>query len=218
VSARPEPLALARLRALLLEVGIGGSDALRAGLEGFESWSSLATLCGTEWSAGARRSSTAARRILARRLRALGAAPVSLARAAELPLGSAVHVRGTIRSLASGDRLPDDRSSSEGGLKSHIWIHSAMTSANVRFDVEEGHDFFLAADDPQETLCVIVARAHLVNARGLAVGDRVSVFGFTDRLGRPASGAAPLDRGARSLALRSGDDLPLLLRRLAPSG
>jgi hypothetical protein len=203
VSARPAPLALARLRELLLEIGASGSDALRSGLEGFRSWDSLATLCGTDWTAGARRASMAARRVLERRLRALGAAPVSLARAAELPTGSAVHVRGTIRSLLV-----------EGGLKSHIWIHGTMTTDNVRFVAEEGHDFFLVDEKGGETACVIAARGHLLNADALVGGDRVSVFGFTDRAARSPSHAPPLDRGARALAVRAGDDLPLLLRRL----
>jgi hypothetical protein len=216
VSARPAPLALARLRELVLEIGASGSDALRAGLEGFRSWDSLAALCGTEWTAGVRRGSAAARRVLERRLRALGAAPISLARAAALPIGSAVHVRGTIRSLVVG--LPDDLSRSEGGLKSHIWIHGAMTTDNVRFVAEEGHDFFLVDEEGSETACVIAARGHLVNADALCVGDRVSICGFTDRTTRGPSRAAPLDRAARALALRAGDDLPLLLRRLARDG
>jgi hypothetical protein len=209
VSALPEPLALARLRELLLEIGTGGSATLRAGLEGFRSWSALAALCGSEWSAGARRGSAAARRVLERRLRALGAAPISLARAAELSPGTAVHVRGTIRPL-----LPEDRSRSEGGLKSHIWTYGAMATDNVRVVVEEGHDFFLTGENEVQTACVIVARGHLVNASELSAGDRVSVFGFTDRAARGLPDAHPLDRGARALALRSGDDLPLLVRRL----
>jgi hypothetical protein len=204
VSARPAPLELARLRELLLEIGTGGSATLRAGLEGFRSWNSLAALCGTEWTAGARRASAASRRVLERRLRALGAAPISLVRAAELPTGSAVHVRGTIRSLLV-----------EGGLKTHIWIHGAMTTDNVRLVAEEGHDFFLVDEEGGETACVIAARGHLLNADSLLAGDRVSVFGFTDRTARRPSHAPPLDRGARALAVRAGDDLPLLLRRLA---
>ena len=78
-----------------------------------------------------------------------------------------------------------------------------MTSDNVRFDAEEGHDFFLADDEGRQTTRVIVARGHLVNADALEVGDRVSVFGFTDRVARAPSDAAPLDHEARSLALRS---------------
>jgi hypothetical protein len=206
VSEEAPPLALARLRESLLDVASGGSDQLRAALEGFRSWRSLATLCGSEWTAGARRSSTAARRVLQRRLRALGAAPVSVGRAAALPAGSAVHVRGTIRRLRSDD--------SEGGLKSHIWSHSAMNTDNVRFEVEEGHDFFLIDEKDGQTACVIAARGHLVNDDRLVAGDRVSVFGFTDATTNGLARPDLLERRARLLALRAGDDLPLLVRKL----
>jgi hypothetical protein len=202
VTRGPEPLALARLRALLLEVATGGSDRLREGLEGFQSWRSLATLCGTEWTAGTRRSSMAARRVLQRRLRALGVAPTSVESASRLPLGSPAHLRGTIR--------PVRPTGAEGDLKSHIWSHSAMNTDNVRFAVEEGHDFFLT-DEEDRTACVIVSRGHLINDDELLSGDPVSVFGFTDRVAAPR--ADPLDRGALVLALRAGDDLPLLVRR-----
>lgn len=210
VTTVPEPLALARLRELLLDVAAGSGDGLRDALEGFRSWSSLATLCGTEWIAGARRSSVAARRVLQRRLRALGAKPVPVAQAAELPIGSAVHVRGFIRAAASV-------AGSEGGPKSHIWFHSAMSTDNVRVVVEQAHDFFLTCDvgGDKAATRVIVARGHLVNAAELQDGDRVSVFGFTDRTaGRGGARRDPMDRGATGLAVRSGDDLPLLVRRL----
>jgi hypothetical protein len=206
VSEGPAPLALARLRELLLEVATGGSDQLRAALEGFQSWRWLATLCGSEWTVGARRGSTAARRVLQRRLRALGVAPISVGQAARLPVGTAVHLRGTIRRLRSDG--------AEGGLKSHIWFHSAMDTDNVRLAVEEGRDFFLVDEEDGQTACVIVARGHLVNADSLAAGERVSVFGFTDEAARGR--AAPLDRRGLSLAVRAGDDLPLLLRKLGP--
>ena len=217
LSPGPEPLALARLRALLLAVASGGSDQLRVGLEGFQSWRSLATLCGTEWTAGTRRGSTAAHRVLRRRLRALGTAPIPVARAAELPPGSSVHVRGTIRPVFPTGPAPG----TEGGLKSHIWSQRTMNTDNVRGAVEEGHDFFLTDDlEPAgKTACVIVARGHLINADELLSGDRVSVFGFTDFVAaRGASQADPFDRASREPALRAGDDLPLLIRRLPSQG
>jgi hypothetical protein len=210
VTRPPEPLALARLRELLLDVAAGSSDGLRDALEGFRSWSSLATLCGSEWIAGARRSSVAARRVLQRRLRALGAKPVAVAQATELPIGSAVHVRGFIRAMASA-------AGAEGGPKSHIWFHSATYTDNVRVVVEQGHDFFLTCEvgGDNAATSVLVARGHLVNAAELQDGDRVSVFGFTDRIaGRGGPRRDPMDRGATALAVRSGDDLPLLVRRL----
>jgi hypothetical protein len=210
----PEPLALARLRELLLDVAAGSGEAVRAALEGFRSWSSLANLCGTEWTAGARRHSAAAQRVLQRRLRALAAKPVTVARAGELPVGSAVHVRGIIRAANSNP-------GSEGGPKSHIWFHSTTCTDNVRVVVEQGHDFFLTCEATagRATTHVVVARGHLVNAEELRDGDRVAVFGFTDRVaGRGATRRDPLDRGASDLVLRSGDDLPLLVLRLEQLG
>ncbi|HEX4405029.1 MAG TPA: hypothetical protein VH560_09385 [Polyangia bacterium] len=90
-----------------------------------------------------------------------------------------------------------------------------MDTENVRFAVEDGHDFFLT-DDKGSTLRVIAARGVLVSADTLVAGDRISAFGFVDRVldSGPASVGA-LNRGATSIALRSGDDLPLLLRRVS---
>ena len=109
---------------------------------------------------------------------------------------------------------------------SYIWSHSEMSTDNVRLVVEEGHDFFLTDEkgpqtqvralDGAETVCVIAARGHLVNADQLAAGDRVSVFGFIDRVAHPRP--AGLGRSARelsALAVRAGDDSPLLIRRVS---
>src|SRR5262245_34116525 len=93
VSRLPEPTALARMRALLLDVAAGGGaagGALAEGLAGFEEWRFLAALCEDEWGAVARRDSRAARRVLARRLRMLGTRPITLTAAATLPVGSTV--------------------------------------------------------------------------------------------------------------------------------
>jgi hypothetical protein len=214
VSLAPEPLALARLSALLLDVATDGSALLREGLEGFKSWRFLASLCGTAWTTGARRSSGAARRVLQRRLRVLGTRPITVATAGQLPIGAPAHVCGTIVPLpgtsapASSSRLPAHISHI-----AHIWSLSAMTTDNVRCTVEDGHDFFLT-DEEGETLRVIAARGVLVNADTLEPGDRISAFGFVDRvLDSTPRGVDALTRGATSLALRSGDDLPLLLRR-----
>jgi hypothetical protein len=90
-----------------------------------------------------------------------------------------------------------------------------MDTENVRFTVEDGHDFFLT-DKEGEALRVIVARGVLVNTDTLRAGDRISAFGFVDRVLDPAPrDADSLTRGATSIALRSGDDLPLLLRRVS---
>jgi hypothetical protein len=201
VAAGPAPLALARLRELLLELATDGADVTRAALEGFHSWRFVSTLCGTEWARGGRRSSLAARRVLRRRLRALGARAISFEAASTLPIGSPVHLEGTVRSL-----LP-------GRAKSHIWSHSAMEAHNVRLDVEEGHDFLLV-EETGRTARVIAARGHLINAERLEVGERASVLGMTDLvLDASDGGGAARDRGVRVLALRAGDDAPLLIRR-----
>jgi hypothetical protein len=93
-----------------------------------------------------------------------------------------------------------------------------MDTDNVRFTIEDGHDFFLT-DKEGETLRVIAARGVLVNADTLSPGDRISAFGFVDRvLDSVPRGADALTRGATSIALRSGDDLPLLLRRVSQEG
>lgn len=172
VSRAPEPLALVRLRALLLELAGDGSALLRDGLEGFQSWHFLAALVGTDWATGARRSSAAGRRVLQRRLRALGTRPIPLPSAAQLAVGSPAHVRGTILPMLLS------RQTSYNG---YIWSHSAMSTDNVRLQVEEGHDFFLT-DEEGETARVIAARGALINADTLAPGDRISVFGYVDRI------------------------------------
>jgi hypothetical protein len=225
VSRAPEPLALARLRELLLDVASDGSVLLRQGLEGFESWRSLASLCGTEWTAGVRRSSVAARRVLQRRLRVLGAQPIDLTDAAGLPVGSSVHVRGTVVGVAPGRRPIDDtqtaapRTTRPAHISyithiGDIWSLSTMNTDNVRLAIEEGHDFFLT-DEKGQTACVIATRGVLLNADTLRAGDRISVFGFVDSVVGPRGQTeGPPARRTPSLALRAGDDLPLLLRRL----
>jgi len=206
VSRGPAPLALTRLRELLLEVAPDRSTALGEALEGFESWQSLAVLAGTDWAAGLRRGSLAARRLLQRRLRPLGARSVSQAHAASLPVGSAVHIRGIIRAM-SVSRL--------NAHMSYIWSHSAMSTHNVRFLIEQGHDFFLI-DEEGGAACVIASRGHLINAAELVAGDRASVFGFTDKVADPRHGTSNGGaREAQMLAVRAGDDSPLLVRRIA---
>src|SRR3954447_2895107 len=131
VSRVPEPLALARMRALVLEVAAGGADMLEDGLAGFQQWRFFATLCGSAWAAGARRDSRAARRLLQRRLRVLGTRPIPLATAVTLPPGSPVHVAGIARAMPGS------------GVESHIWFVSATSTGSVRVLVEEGRDFLV---------------------------------------------------------------------------
>jgi hypothetical protein len=201
VGRGPAPLELARLRELLLEVASDGAALTRAGLEGFGTWRSVATLCGTEWARGSRRGSAAALRLLRRRLQWLGTRASSIAEASALPVGSPVHLVGTVRPL------PQSRATS------HIWSYRAMTSHNLRLDLEEGHDFFLVAEDGR-TARVISRRGHLVNAERLDAGDRVSVFGATDLVaGSSETSSLAADRDARRFAVRAGDDAPLVVRR-----
>ena len=146
VEPGPPPLALARMRELLLDVASDGAALSRAGLEGFHSWRFVSTLCGTEWARGSRRASLAARRVLRRRLQALGASAIPFAEAAALPMGTLVHLTGVVRAL-------HQRRDS-----SHIWSHSAMETHNVRFEVQEGHDFLLV-EGSGRTACVIAYKS-----------------------------------------------------------
>jgi hypothetical protein len=87
-----------------------------------------------------------------------------------------------------------------------------MTADNVRFLIEEGQHFFLT-DTKGQTARVIATRGYLVNAAKLAPGDRVSVFGFTDRIADPSADSSDISGRERSLlAVRAGDDVPLIVR------
>jgi hypothetical protein len=205
LSRFPEPMALARLRARLLDAASGGAGPVEDGLAGFQSWKFLITLCESAWTAGARRDSAAARRLLQRRLRMLGIRATSFAAAAALPAGAAVHLRGVARAMPAHGPDPEP---------SHIW---RVGTSEVGLLVEEGRDFFLTGE-AGETACVIAARGHLINADRLADGDAVSVFGFVDRIADARAQARSVHaRGELSLALRSGDALPLLVRRVGPA-
>jgi hypothetical protein len=203
VSRAPEPLALVRMRDLLLEAAADITPLSRQGLESFHSWRWLEALIGSGWASGTAAGSLAARRVLQRRLRILGTRPISIEEAEALPVGSAVHLRGTIRPVQH--RLKPHMS--------HIWFQRAMTADNVRLLVEEGQHFF-ATDEYGRTARVIAANGYLINADALDAGDQVSVFGFTDRITdrRGLAGDLPT-RDAQTLAVRAGDELPLLLRR-----
>jgi len=201
VARLPAPRALADMRALLLEAAAGDGLAER-GLAGFQEWRFIAALAAGAWGAGVRRSSVAGRRILRRRLRALGTAAMEVSAAASLIEGSSVHLRGGVRRM-----LPSR-------AESHIWVVGTTRADNVRLLVEEGHDFFIIPDGGGQVVCVIAARGHLINADRLAEGDRVSVFGTVARVADPrAESRSPRARGALALAVRASDDLPLLVRK-----
>jgi hypothetical protein len=205
ISRFPEPLALSRLRAQLLGAALGGDGLLEDGLAGFQSWKFLTTLAESAWTDGVRRDSPAARRLLRRRLRMLGTRAASFPQAAALTAGSAVHVRGVARRMPAAQSARPD---------APIWQVSTMTTALAQLLVEEGQDFFLA-DDAGATACVIAARGYLINADALIEGETVSVFGFVDRIADArADSRSAHARGELSLAVRSGDTLPLLVRRV----
>src|SRR5262249_17347670 len=147
--------------------------------------------------AGARRSTAAARRVLRRHLRMLGSHPIGLTAAASLAAGSTVHLRGIARPM------PPSR------VDTHIWRKSTLETGNLRFLVEEGHDFLLF-DRVGGSVCVIAAGGHLINADRLLEGEEVSVFGCIDRIADPrAEERSPNGRGGLALAVRSSADHPL---------
>lgn len=203
VSEVPGPTALTRMRHLLLEASTGGGEALEDAARAFHAWRFLAVLCASAWTDGARRESQAARRLLRRRLRLLGSRPMTLAAASLQPAGSPVHLVGTARGMPPG--RPG----------SHIWRNSEEEAGGRRVLIEEGHDFSLV-DDTGQSLCVIAVGGHLINAEEMGEGDRVSVVGYIDRIAEPrAQRGSPHARGELSLAVRSGDLIPLFVRVLA---
>jgi hypothetical protein len=76
----------------------------------------------------------------------------------------------------------------------------------------------LLLDDAGRTVRVIAAGGLLMDADRLVHRDMVEVFGFVDRVIDPAAAPAG-SRRARgepiALALRSGDALPLIVRKIA---
>jgi hypothetical protein len=92
-----------------------------------------------------------------------------------------------------------------------IWTVTTLDDGNLRHLVEEGRDFLLAGPTG-ETVRVIAAGGHLINSDELVAGDVVSVWGYVDRVADPRGGVAG-GRGALAVAVRSGDTLPLLVRR-----
>jgi hypothetical protein len=172
------------------------------GSAGVARWELLAPLWAGAFAEGARRGGPAARRVLRRRLRALGTHPISISVAEGLPVGSLVCLTGIATALPPGRR----------GL---LWANRTREADNVRLLVEEGNDFLLA-DEAGQTACVIAAGGHLINAAEVAAGQRVSVVGFVDRVADARAPARSANaRGELSLAVRSGDHLPLLVRQLS---
>ena len=199
---QPPPTTLRRMRALLLDVGAGGAASVVEGIASLHEWRFLATFCDGAWSDGARRDSRAARTLLRRRLRLLGMRPTDVPTASALPVGSPVHLAGTAVAMT------------RGRPGAHIWRNVQVDDGGVRAWLEEGHDFFLA-DHTGQSLCVIAAGGQLINADEVGDGDYVSVVGYVDHVTDPrARAGSGHARGELSVVVRSGDLMPLVLRRL----
>jgi hypothetical protein len=206
-SGAPAAGAAARLRARLVEAALGQPQAVVDGLQALWSWENVSALAASGWFADALRDTAASRRALRRRLRLLGARPTRLGGLSALPPGTAVRVIG--RALAAPGI---GRGSS--GRSSHIWFKSEMTADNVRLLAEVGHDFFLT-DEAGQTVRVLVAGGALLGAAAATLDhdDPVQVFGALDHVIDPQAPAGSRHPRAEplALALRSGDQLPLIV-------
>ncbi|HET6147998.1 MAG TPA: hypothetical protein VFH68_10750 [Polyangia bacterium] len=180
----------------------GASGTLQVGLATLSSWenaSGIAPLL----PAGAFGRSAGARRILRATLRFLGTRPTPVEALATVARGTPARVVGTVQRA-------------RWKLTSHIWFKGESSDHNVRLLVEEGHDFFLLSASGQEVL-VLASGGWLTGGSGTAldVGDRVEVLGFVDRVIDHGSRSSPRNpRGEPiALALRAGDELPLVVRK-----
>jgi len=202
--APPDPVRWSALRQRLSQAASGQGQAIQEGLALFRCWEDAGALVPAILPASALRGGEASRRALQRFLRTLGARQVTLGALATAPRGTPARVVGRVKGSC-------------WKLLSHIWSKSEMTRHNVRLLAEEGHDFFLA-DDAGRTAIVQVAGGYLIGGPDLTVeaGDRVEVFGFVDHVidrGAPLGASHP--RGEPiALALRTGDQLPIIVRKL----
>jgi hypothetical protein len=200
-----EPVRWTAIRARLSNAVAGQSRALREGLSVFRSWQDAGASVATLLPPGALRDTAASRRALQRSLRTLATEPTSIAELAARALGAPVRVRGRI--LRARWRLP-----------SHIWSKGEISRHNVRLLIEEGHDFFLA-DATGQVALVLASGGYLVGdpAPHVDVGDQVEVFGFLDQVIDRDLGSRARDLRAEpvALALRSGAEQPLILRKVA---
>ena len=190
----PDPGALSRARALLLEAGVPVP---------LGSWEGLATICDTAWLPVTGRPSPAVARVVRRRLRRLVSAPLTLAGASALPRGTdVVHLRGVCAPLAPAR------------AESILWRVDRVRDEDGLWLVEAHHDFALTDAEGRRVL-VTTAGGHLVDADVLRSGDEVSVFGFLDEApDRAGLARSTHGRSGLSPALRSGAELPLLVSRV----
>jgi hypothetical protein len=194
------------LRDLLVRAASGQGRAVQDGLAALGSWENASTIMGLLPAGGLGRSA-GARRVLQRVLRALGTQPTPAAALAAARRGTLARVGGRVLR-------------SRWKVVSHIWSKGETSGHNVRRLVEEGHDFFLGGSEgaQQEEILIVAAGGWFSGPVGTAIdaGDTVEVIGFVDRLVEHASRAGSSNpRGEpMALALRAGDDVPLVVRKI----
>jgi hypothetical protein len=195
VAPLPPPGALARARALLLELA-----PLPLAVD-LDDWLSLAGICDTGWLLASQRPSAATARIALRRLRALTALPLSFAAfAARRPGDGPIHLRGTCAPLPGRD-----------ATAAVWWTDVEARPGSGRVLIEEGNDFLLSMEGGR-IVYVLSNGGHLVSRAPVRSGDAVSVFGFAGAVPDPIGlAAAHRGRGGLLPAMRSGTELPLLL-------
>jgi hypothetical protein len=185
----PEQGALARARAVLLEVGL--EVPVRA-------WTDLALILGTAWLPVLPHATPSVARILRRRLAPLLAPPLALSAAWARPRGEIVHLAGTASPFVAGSRAP-------------LWQVTRTEDESGAWLTEEAEDFLLT-DPDGDRACVVVDEAHLIGAETLHPGQPVSVFGFLDEIpDRLGLARSPHGRVGVILALQSRSDWPLLV-------
>lgn len=201
----PDPVRWSALRQRLSQAASRQGRAVQEGLALFRSWETAGAVLPTVLPPVALRGGEASRRALQRFLRTLGVRRATVGELQAVPRGTPARVVGNV---AGPSWKPF----------SHIWSKSEMSRHNVRLLVEEGHDFFLEGA-PGQVAVVRAAGGYLIGGPDGAIdaGDQVEVFGFVDHV---IDGAAPLagrhPRGEPiALAVRSGDDLPLFVRKIA---
>jgi hypothetical protein len=199
-----DPVRWSALRQRLSQAASGQGRALQDGLALFRSWEIAGEVLPMVLPPVALRGGEASRRALQRFLRTLGARRATVGELQAVPRGTPTRVVGKV---TGPSRKPF----------SHIWSKSEMSEDNVRLLVEEGHDFFLE-DAPGQVAVVRAAGGYLIGGPDGAIdgGAEVEVFGFVDHV--IDSAAPPTGRLPRGepivLALRAGDELPLVVRKI----
>jgi hypothetical protein len=203
-----DPARSRALRQRLSLAAAGQGRAVQDGLALFCSWAGAAAIAPIVLPPAALRRTEAARRALQRSLRTLGTKAGAIGQLSAAPRGTPARVIGRVVAP-------------RWKVSSHIWFKSMTNEHNVRLLVEEGHDFFLTDASGQVAL-VMAAGGHLIGAPGIAIdaGDLVEVFGFTDQVIEPGSplGSSNPRGEPIALALRSGDELPVIVRVVGARG